>query len=202
MGKGKSNQKKRKKTNQKRSQKPNESNVSFPFIGEKSLIVRFLGLFALLVVLFYVFYNSRYYEQNLQDFVLNAQANWSGAILRLIGYPIEIFEDRISLDDFMIQIKGGCDGLEATALFILAILAFPVPFRLKIKGILGGLVVLAILNILRIVGLFLIGVHYNAAFDFLHLHGGVVLFTLTSIILWLVWVNWSFNHIGNQQKLN
>ena len=182
------------KKNGKIQNNPN-ANLVPQFFQEKKPMVRFLVTFVVLVIGFYIFYNSSFYERNFQDTVLNTQANVSASVLRLLGYPIKVFEDRLSFQEFMIRIKGGCDGMEATALFLLAILAFPIPFKYKIQGIFAGIIVLVILNVLRIVGLFMIGVHYNQSFEFFHLHGGVVLFTIASIALWLVWVNWSFNQL-------
>ena len=165
------------------------------FVREKQPVIRFLGAFGAGVALFYIFYNSGFYTKSLEGAVLSTQAEWSGKVLRLLGYSTEIFEDVISTDKFRISIRGGCDGLESTALFLLAILVFPLPFRFKWKGILAGLLVLGILNTVRISGLFLIGTHANHLFDFFHLHAGVVLFTVASIVLWLTWVNWSFNQL-------
>ena len=52
-------------------------------------------------------------------------------------------------------------------------------FRVSIKG----------LNLFRIAGLFIAGLKWKAGFEFLHLHGGVIIFTLMAIVLWLIWVN-------------
>ena len=80
--------------------------------------------------------------------------------------------------------------VEATALYICAVLVFPlITFRKKIPGLLWGVGILFVLNIFRIAGLYLSGRYWPEAFDFLHLHGGVVIFTIISIALWMVWVN-------------
>lgn len=162
-------------------------------VKDKRPVFRFLGAFGVCIVLFYVFYNSTFYENHLEYAVLNTQAHWSAGFLRLMGYKVDVFGDIISSNQFRISIRGGCDGLEATALFVLAILVFPIAFKLKWPGILAGLLILAILNILRISGLFIVGTHFNTLFDFFHLNGGIVLFTLASIVLWIIWVNWSFS---------
>ena len=180
-------------------QQPSMQAQANAFLMQKKPLLRFLGIFLLSVILFYLFYNSNFYETNFKGGILSAQAYLSGGLLAILGYSNSIVGDVIQSDLFSISIAGGCDGLEATALFILAILAFPVPFRYKIRGIAVGVVILALLNILRITLLFLVGVHFNSMFEFFHLHGGVVLFSIVSIILWLIWLNWSFNQLSLQK---
>lgn len=122
--------------------------------------------------------------------LLSLQAYLANLILVPLGYNTKTIEDTIFNDDFRVSIKGGCDGMEATALYLAAVLAFPgVSKNKKLHGIVIGLAVLFVLNIFRIAGLFIAGLQWKAGFEFLHLHGGVVLFTLIAIVLWLFWVN-------------
>ncbi len=122
--------------------------------------------------------------------LLSLQAYLANLLLVPLGYNTKTIEDTIFNDDFRVSIKGGCDGMEATALYLAAVLAFPgVSKNKKLHGIVTGLAVLFVLNIFRIAGLFIAGLQWKAGFEFLHLHGGVVLFTLIAIVLWLFWVN-------------
>ena len=76
------------------------------------------------------------------------------------------------------------------ALYIAAVLAFPnVSRQKKIRGLVMGVSILFILNLFRIAGLFIAGLKWKSGFEFLHLHGGVIIFTLMAIVLWLIWVN-------------
>lgn len=159
--------------------------------NKQSPAIRFLILFVIVMVLFYFFYYSPLYENYLMNPLLNTQARISNVFLNILGQDTKVFGDIISSDDFSVSIKGGCDGVEATALFLVAILVFPLSFKLKWPGILLGLAVLSVLNIIRIAGLYLAGIYWPAAFEFLHLHGGVVVFTLIAIMLWMIWINWA-----------
>jgi exosortase/archaeosortase family protein len=98
---------------------------------------------------------------------------------------------------FSVSIAVGCDGLEPLAMFVGGILVFPMAFRLKWPGILAGAVVLFILNLIRIAGLFLAGLYWPGAFDFLHLHGGFILFAAIAILLWMIWANWALQKSKN-----
>jgi exosortase/archaeosortase family protein len=156
-------------------------------------MVRFLLSFVAVMVVFYIFYYSFLYEEYLMGPLLNVQARLANVILNILGQGTSVYGDVISSDEFAVSIKGGCDGVEATALFLTAILVFPLAFRWKWPGIAVGLVVLFLLNLARIAGLYLAGIYWPAAFEFLHLHGGVVAFTLVAILLWMLWINWALS---------
>ena len=153
-------------------------------------LLKFFGFFAAAMALFYAFYYSSFYENYIMNGLLNTQAKISNVLLNIFGQSTSVDGDIIYSDDFRVSIKGGCDGVEATALYICAVLVFPLAtMKEKIPGLLWGVGILFVLNIFRIAGLYLSGRFWPSAFDFLHLHGGVVIFTIISIILWMVWVN-------------
>lgn len=122
--------------------------------------------------------------------LLAFQAKLSNGLLNIFGYDTESAGDIIAGTQFRVSIKNGCDGMEATALYIVAILAFPFA-RTKDKalGIIQGLLILSILNLFRIAGLYMAGIHWKQGFEFLHLHGGVIIFTLIAIVLWFIWLS-------------
>lgn len=144
------------------------------------------------MALFYLFYYSSFYRNYLEGPFLNAQASISNLLLRLLGHDTAVYGASIASANFSVDIKNGCDGLEAIAILVSGILIFPVPFRLKLPGLGWGVLALLLLNILRIAGLYLVGIHLSAsAFEVLHVQGGFVIFTMISVILWFVWMNWA-----------
>jgi len=175
----------------------NTSNVKQPQVpltkGSKFALLKFFGIFLAGVVLFYLLYYSDWYEKNLRDGLLSMQARLGGGIVNLFGYDASIQKEVISNGKFSMSIKNGCDGLEATAIFLSAVLAIPISFRLKLPGLLVGTVVLFFANLIRIAGLFAIGIHWNSAFEFFHLHGGLVLYMFFALVILLIWAKWAFN---------
>lgn len=122
--------------------------------------------------------------------LLNIQAKLASGVLSLIGEKTWVEGDNIIGEKFKVSIKGGCDGMEATALYVIAILALPlVSFKEKRPGLLYGLLILFVLNIIRIALLYYAGIYWPKGFEFMHLHGGVIVFTMISVLLWLIWVN-------------
>ncbi len=181
-----------KKKKQQKLIQPAKVSPSFGMKGRLP-IVKFFAVFILGIVLFYLFYYSDWYETQMREGLLSFQAKLGGGILNILGYGVNIQKEIISNANFSMSIKNGCDGLEATAIFLSAVLAFPTAFRLKVPGILLGFGVLFIANIIRIVGLFMVGIHWRSAFEFFHLHGGLVLFMFFALIVLLIWGNWALH---------
>ncbi len=118
-------------------------------------------------------------------------ASISGAILGMLGHDIKVVGETISSSEFSVNIKHGCDAIEPTALLVFAVLAFPVPFLKKLPGVFVGVVFLAIVNIIRIVSLFLIGVYYPKAFHTMHVDVWQAMFIFCAIVFWILWALWA-----------
>lgn len=159
--------------------------------NKQNVLIRFIFGFIALLILFYIFYYSPLYESFIMPGLLSVQAQISGAILNILGYTTRIEGDTLFGERLVVSIRGGCDGVEATAIFAIAVIALPMVARkYKIQGLIVGVAILTVLNIARIVGLFLAGIHAPSLFEFFHLHGGVIVFLLISIVMWLIWVQW------------
>lgn len=162
--------------------------------SDKSPVFKFILGFAACIIIFYIMYYSPWFEANIKTPVLAAQAIAGGALLNLFGNSVDVVNDVISGGGATVKISGGCDGLEATALFLAAILVFPLPFKYKWPGLLVGFVVLSLLNILRIAGLYLTQKHWPQAFDFMHVQGGLYIYSIITILLMLIWADWALRN--------
>jgi len=97
----------------------------------------------------------------------------------------------ISSPAFSVTVDPGCDGIEPIALFVCAVLAFPARFVRKIPGIIAGTLLLAALNFVRVVSLFLIGVYFPRAFAAAHLEVWQAMFILFAVVFWILWLLWA-----------
>lgn len=175
---------------------PNILQATKNWFTDRAPVVKFLLGFLLCLLLFYVFYYSSIYRNHIEIPLLNLQANLSNILLHALGYSTHVVETTIMGGGFSVNIKGGCDGLEAMAILISGILIFPTPFRLKIPGLLLGIALLALLNLLRIAGLYMAGFHFSqTVFDILHIQGGFIIFTMISVLFWFIWMNWSLKKL-------
>lgn len=166
-------------------------------------MLRFVVTFGVLMILFYAaYYTPRSISApvaGLFDTCLDLYAKASAKVLGLLGSEVRVAGTLISSARFSVQIVRGCDAVEATALYVCAVVAFPVGWRRKPPGILGGVLLLVILNITRIVSLYYIGIHFPKAFRVLHIDVWQPAFILVAVLLWLVWAWWA-TRIGTVQS--
>ncbi len=90
-----------------------------------------------------------------------------------------------------VSVERGCDAAAPTALFAAAVLASPLPLLSKLPAVVVGALILAIVNVVRIITLFLSAAHWRAAFDILHLEVWQAAFIVLALVLWAVWATWA-----------
>jgi len=152
----------------------------------------FLLIFGVLMGFFYAFaIFTPFYKKHFLVSYLPFNAKVSGAILSFLGQDITVAGRTISSPDFSVEVYSGCDGIEPIALFVCAVLAFPAAFLRKIGGIIAGTLLLAILNFVRVVSLFLIGVYFPKAFLIMHLDVWQAMFIFFAIVFWILWPRWA-----------
>lgn len=161
------------------------------FFTDKHPVLKFLLGFIGSMAVFYTFYHSSLYRNHLEAPFLKFLASTSNGLLHLLGHNTKASGSLIFSDAFSVDIRNGCDGLEAIAILVSGILIFPAPFRLKVPGLAWGVLTLMMLNWLRIAGLYLIGLHFSpTVFEIFHVQGGFIIFTMISVTLWFIWMNW------------
>jgi exosortase H (IPTLxxWG-CTERM-specific) len=124
-------------------------------------------------------------------FYQNLNADISGSLLAYFGHDIRVTGDTISSPDFSVNLRHGCDAVEPTALFVFAVLAFPAPLLRKIPGVVAGVLLLANINVVRIISLFLTGVYFPDFFHTMHVDVWQALFIFFAVVLWVVWALWA-----------
>jgi len=119
----------------------------------------------------------------------NARA--SAAVLNMFGEESRVNGTSISSARFSVDIEHGCDAVDPSALFVAAVLAFPASFRSKWPGVVIGTVVIALINLIRIVSLFYAGIYYPKAFQVVHVDVWQPVFILLALTLWVTWAWWA-----------
>ncbi|MCK4343609.1 MAG: archaeosortase/exosortase family protein [Phycisphaerae bacterium] len=166
------------------------------WIAAKLPILRFVLIFGVLMGLFYaVFYRALTPDSagaGALTWQLDAYAWAAGAVLELFGEEITVTGQVIRSPVFSLRIVRGCDAMEVTALFVCAALALPVPAWRRLAGAAGGILALAIINLVRIVSLYYVGVHCSHdTFDTMHFGVWQALIVVSAILLWVTWAWWA-----------
>ncbi len=114
------------------------------------------------------------------------------SILRWFGHDVTADDRQIlTPEGGRLEVRRGCDAIEPTALFVAAVLAFPLSFRVKWPAVLAGIAGLLTINLIRIVTLYWTYAYIPDAFDIVHTQVWQALFVFLAIALWVIWVWWA-----------
>lgn len=158
-------------------------------VRPRSATLGFVVRFALFMGIFYAVMLIPAVDRMMYGY-LAANAWAAHAILNLFGFGTELNKTMISSEAFSIVVRRGCDGVEPAALFASAVLAFPAPWKKKALGVVAGTVILLLVNILRVVSLFWIGIIARPFFARVHLEIWPLLFILAAFALCAAWIRW------------
>lgn len=148
----------------------------------------FIFIVVILILLFYLTYRNPWFESHIFTPLVNIYAWLSGQVLNLFGYDVNVYGDIISSSGFSVSVKKGCDAAEPMAIFVAGILAFPALISRKLIGLGIGLAVLFVLNVIRIITLYLTGIYNPDLFESMHLAVWQVAFIAVAVLLWFLWL--------------
>ncbi|HSS47564.1 MAG TPA: exosortase H [Thermoanaerobaculia bacterium] len=116
-------------------------------------------------------------------------ASLSGGVLRLLGQNVAMTGTIIRNPHFAVNIRNGCNGVEAMLIFIAAVLAFPASWKSRLAGLGLGILAIQVVNLVRVVALFLTGVYFPKIFDTSHTVIWQTIVILCGVLLWIFWAN-------------
>jgi len=116
-------------------------------------------------------------------------ARMSGFLLALIGEDITMNGVVLSSPRFTVTIYNGCNGLITSLIFVSGVLAFPARWSAKVIGVIGGLVTIQIINLIRIISLFYIGIYLPQFFTQSHIFIWQSIVILAGVSLWVFWAH-------------
>lgn len=114
----------------------------------------------------------------------------SSALINIIT-PIEktMVQGSVIIGKATVVVMRGCEGIEGMLLLIAAICAFPARIIAKVYGIIGGILIIYIFNLSRIVGLYYINRYKPDLFDMMHIYVGQTVIIIISLIFFIFWVS-------------
>lgn len=122
---------------------------------------------------------------------------WTQALVRISANLIAFYDPHVAVsgnilqsttNSFAISVRAGCNGVEAAVILIAAMLAFPAGWKHRVIGILAGVTVVQLLNIVRVISLFYLGQWSMKAFDWAHFYLWPALIMLDVLIVWMIWI--------------
>jgi exosortase/archaeosortase family protein len=165
----------------------------------KVSISRFLIIYAILANVFFFFYM---YKPIVN--VVNIGKVYNGwfvvaasKMLNVLGFANTYQGFIINLPPLALDVKFGCNGLEAVMIYGIAVLAYPAPWKIKLAGIIAGLFIIQLANFLRLVMLVYAGLHMKGIFEYIHIYFAQGLMIATALCVFFVYLNYA-----NKKALN
>lgn len=151
--------------------------------------IRFLVRFSLLIIAFYTAVLLKPVDRTVVVPYTKAITATAAGVLNLLGEHVRRAGTLISGRLFVVDIKNGCNGIEAMVFIIAAMIAFDAPIRERLIGIGVGAVAIQLLNLIRIVTLYWIGAHRREWFETFHLAIWQTVIFISAIVVFLWWTS-------------
>ncbi|MGD9545990.1 MAG: hypothetical protein AB7V45_00455 [Candidatus Krumholzibacteriia bacterium] len=160
--------------------------------GPAGAYFAFLGRFLTVLAAGEIFYHGILRPNPAFESYLEALAKSSAVVLRVLGEQVVAHGNMVAGNSFAFSIVTDCDAVDAIIVFIAGVLAIPGGRALRLLGAACGSAALAAVNLVRIVSLYFIGVHWPGSFDLFHEGIWQPAMILLSFGLWFVFVRISF----------
>ena len=151
--------------------------------------VRFLAVFLVLLAAGFALVTWNPVNDRVIEPFTAGIAVVSGAALDLIGEDVEMRGTVIRNPRFAVNIRNGCNGVEAMLIFLAAVLAFPASWPARGIGLALGIVAIQAVNLVRVVALFLTGAYMPDLFDASHTVVWQSVVILAAVLLWILWAD-------------
>ena len=131
---------------------------------------RFIYLYALYMVLAFLLvdYKPIHDFLRLDEFYTSAVVALSEKLIALLGIAVSSDGKFLHLGSAVMEVKFGCNGLEAILLFVAAVLAYPASWKMRMTGIVVGSTLLQFFNLVRIAVLAWVLEYHGDIFVLMH----------------------------------
>lgn len=118
-----------------------------------------------------------------------ASASWVllEGIGRLVGFPVAIEGTNLVSGTFRVDVSPACSGAVPSMIYLAAVFAYPASWRSKLVGAGLGMAIIHGANLIRVVGLFLIGLFATQFFHETHVYIAQAVVVAIAVATWLFW---------------
>lgn len=151
---------------------------------------RFVILFASWLTLFFLLLAWRPVNDSLVAPYTAFIAREAATVLRWFGVNAQAVGMTLSSPRFSVAIFNGCNGLEASIVLFSGILAFPSRWRWKAFGVALGLLLIHVVNLVRVLSLFVLGMVKREWFSAFHNVIWQVVIVVLAVALLVIWAQY------------
>jgi exosortase H (IPTLxxWG-CTERM-specific) len=154
---------------------------------------RFAVTYLALMGLFYLLIGLKQVENviNLNGLYTKGVVILTSKILEVLSIPSTYQGSVIKLPSTALDVRFGCNGLEAVMIYSVAVIAFPASWKDKLMGILGGFLVIQVINILRISSLAYSAIHFKDLFEYIHIYIAQGMMIAVSLGVFFIYLNYA-----------
>ena len=157
------------------------------------ITIRVVGTFVGLIV---VFFSVMTYEPIVQHVdvaallaKLSAWMSWLflNGLGQIAGFPVKIDGTHLASGKFVVDVSPACSGAVPSMIYLSAVFAYPATLRSKLIGAGIGVGIIHGVNLIRVVGLFLIGLFAHQYFHDTHVYVAQAAVVAIAVATWLFW---------------
>lgn len=151
--------------------------------------LRFVATFVAALIVLAVVYPWLSTRFNTQMLAFMSGTAWVvGHVLKLFGQEVVVQGRFLTGPGFGVEVIEECTGAYEVLIFWAAVIAYPVRWRAKLIGVIGGLIVLPAINVVRMVVLFYVGTYKPDWFDLMHTYFWQATLILMITVVWILWI--------------
>ena len=152
-------------------------------------VIRFLLLLSLYVSVAFLAIHFIGTRTDILNLLSMKTAQLSSWLLNIIGVKTRTMSSFVYQDQgFAIDISYKCTGILLMTFFAAGIFAYPCSLLKKLSGLVVGIPLIFVINLVRLVGLFLIGTFAITLFDFSHKVLAEILMIIATFLVWWFWL--------------
>ena len=160
---------------------------------QTSSIKRFAVTYLVLMTLFFLLIAWTPIKNviDLNGLYTKAIVSITAKILETMGMLCTSQGSVITISGIGLDIKFGCNGLEAVMIYAVGILSFPATWEKKLLGIMAGFIVIQIINIIRIVALAYSCIYFKTLFEYIHIYIAQGMMIAVALGIYLLWIGYA-----------
>ncbi|MEA1918973.1 MAG: archaeosortase/exosortase family protein [Campylobacterota bacterium] len=156
-----------------------------------------LYLFYMLAAFILVDYEPLRNLLHLDEYYTGSVVYLSAFLINLINIPVTVEGIYLHLNSAVMEVKFGCNGLEAILLYTAAVLAFPASWKLRTVGVILGSSFLQVFNLIRIAILAWVLEYHPTVFPIMHEYITQSIMIAIAFIIFLIYLQ----NINRHEKL-
>jgi len=160
---------------------------------------RFILLYVIYMIVAFILvdYQPIHDYLHLDEFYTAGVVYLSQHLIEFLGIPVRAEGALLHLGSAVMEVKFGCNGLEAILLLCAAILAYPASWKARITGIFIGSIFLQFFNLIRIAILAWVLEEHPTVFPIMHEYITQSIMIAIAFVIFLVYLQ----NVSRHEKL-